>query len=75
MLKFRVDRCKSHKSLWSFTGVTGEQELTLPRVYIFTTQQNISNLTICPFHRSQLGLVENAAENMQGKKQFAKFRM
>ena len=38
-------------------------------------QQDISSLTICPCHRSELGLVENAAENEQGKKQFAKFRV
>ena len=70
-----VKDIESHKSHWSFTGVTGEQELILLRAAIFTTLQDISNLTICPFHRSELGLVENAAENMQGKKQFAKFRM
>ena len=45
------------------------EELILLRAATFTTQKNISNLTICPFHRSELGLVENAAENMQGKKQ------
>ena len=33
--------------------------------YFHYTQQDISNLTICPFHRSELGLVENAAENMK----------
>ena len=38
-------------------------------------QQDISSLTICPCYRSELGLVENAAENEQGKKQFAKFRI
>ena len=38
-------------------------------------QQDISSLTICPCHRSELGLVENAAESEQGKKQFAKFRV
>ena len=47
---------ESHKSLWSFTGVTGEQELILLRAAIFTTQQDVSNLTICPFHRSELGI-------------------
>ena len=62
-------KTESHKSLWSFTGVTGEQELILLRAAIFATQQDISNLTICPFHRSELGLVENATENMKGKKQ------
>ena len=66
---------ESHKFLWSFTGVTGEKELTLPRVATFTTQQGISNLTICPFHWSELSLVEDATENVQGKKLFANFRM
>ena len=70
-----VKDTERHKSLWSFTGVTGEKELILLRAAIFTTQQDISNLIICPFHRSELGLVENAAENMQGKKQFAKFKI
>ena len=44
-----------HKSLWSFTGVTGEQELILLRAGIFTAQQDVSDLAICPFHRSELG--------------------
>ena len=44
-----------HRSLWSFTGVTEEQELVLLRAGIFTTQQDVSDLTICPFHRSELG--------------------
>ena len=47
---------ESHKSLWSFTGVTGEQELTLLKAGIFTAQQDVSNLSICPFHRSELGI-------------------
>ena len=51
-----VKDIESHKSLWSFTGVTGEQELILLRAAIFTTQQDVSNLTICPFHRSELGI-------------------
>ena len=66
-----VKDIESNKSLLSLTGATGEQELIFLRAAIFTTQQDISNLTICPFHQSELGLVENAAENMQGKKQFA----
>ena len=45
-----------HKSLWSFTGVTGEQELIPLRAGIFTTQQDVSDLNICPFHRSELGI-------------------
>ena len=36
-------------------GVTGEQELILLRAGIFSTQQDVSDLTICPFHRSELG--------------------
>ena len=50
-----VKDIERHKSLWSFTGVTGEQELILLRAGIFTTQQDVSDLTICPFHRSELG--------------------
>ena len=53
-----VKDIESHKSLWSFTLVTGEQELIFLRAAIFTTQQDISNLTIFPFHRSELGLAE-----------------
>ena len=45
-----------HKCLWSFTGVTGEQELILLRAGIFTMRQDVSDLTICPFHRSELGI-------------------
>ena len=51
-----VKDIERHKSLWSFTGVTGEQELILVRAGIFTTQQDVSDLTICPFHRSELGI-------------------
>ena len=57
-----VEDIESHKSLWSFTGVTGEQELILLIAVIFTPQQDISILTICPFHRFELGLVENTNE-------------
>ena len=58
-----------------FYRVTGKQELILLRAALFTMQQDISSLTICPCYRSELGLVENVAENEQGKKQFAKFRI
>ena len=44
-----------HKSLWSLTGVTGEQELIVLRAGIFTTQQDLSDLNIFPFYRSELG--------------------
>ena len=50
-----VKDIERHKSLWSFTGVTGELELILLRAGIFTSQQDVSDLTICPFHRSELG--------------------
>ena len=45
-----------HKSLWSFTGVTGEQQIILQRAGTFTMQQDVSYLTICPFYRFELGL-------------------
>ena len=51
-----VKDIESHKLLWSFTGVTGEQERILLRAAIFTTQQDVTNLTICPFHLSELGI-------------------
>lgn len=47
---------ENHKSLWSFAGVNGEQELILLRAGIFNTQQDVSAFTICPFHRSELGI-------------------
>ena len=50
-----VKDIERHKSLWSFTGVTEEQELILLRAGIFRTQQDVSDLTIGPFHRSELG--------------------
>ena len=50
-----VKDIERHKSLWSFAGLTGEQQLILLRALIFTTQQDVSDLTICHFHRSELG--------------------
>lgn len=50
-----VKDIERHKSLWSLTGVTGEQELIVLRAGIFTTQQDVSDLTIFPFYRSELG--------------------
>ena len=47
---------ENHKSLWSFAGVNGEPELILLRAGIFNTQQDVSAFTICPFHRSGLGI-------------------
>ena len=54
LLSFVKD-IERHKSLWSLTGVTGEQELIAQRAGIFTMQQDVSDLTICPFYRSELG--------------------
>ena len=50
-----VKDIERRKSLWSFTGVFGEQELILLRTGIFTTHQDVSDPTICPFHCSELG--------------------
>ena len=44
-----VKDIERHKLLSSFTGVTGAQELILLRAGIFTTQQDVSDLTICPW--------------------------
>ena len=50
-----VKDMERHTSLWSFTGVTGEQELILLRAGICTTQQDVSDLTICPIHHCEIG--------------------
>ena len=39
----------------AFTGVTGEQQIILQRAGIFTMQRDVRDLTICSFHRSELG--------------------
>ena len=53
MLSYNKD-IENSKSLWSFAGVNGEQELILLRAGIFNTQQDVSAFTICPLHRSEL---------------------
>ena len=58
-----VKDIERHKSHWSFTGVTGEQELGFLRAGIFTTQQDVSDLTICPFHRTELGIEWRRSSN------------
>ena len=50
-----VKDIERHRSLWAFTEATGEQELILLIAYFFTTQLDVSDLTICPFHRLDLG--------------------
>ena len=45
-----------HKSLYKFTGPENEVELTLCRAAMFTKSKSLSSMTICPNHRSKLGL-------------------
>ena len=45
-----------HKSLWRFQDVKSEVELILARAAMFTMPQNVNTMTICPSHRSSLGL-------------------
>ena len=47
---------QGHKSAWCFAGVKNESELNLARAGIFyMSAKDINALTICPFHRSELG--------------------
>ena len=47
---------QGHKSAWCFAGVKNESELILARAGIFyMSAKDVNNLTICPFHRSDLG--------------------
>src|SRR6056300_904096 len=46
----------NHLSLFSFSGVESEIDLILARSSIFKRPKNIETMTICPFHRSKLGL-------------------
>ena len=45
-----------HKSTWKIADVETEVELILARAAIFTFLENIAQLTICPYHRSSLGI-------------------
>jgi len=45
-----------HKSLWQFQDVKSEVDLILARAAMFTVPQNVDTMTICPSHRSSLGL-------------------
>ena len=45
-----------HKSLWQFQDVKREVDLILARAVMFTVPQNVNTMTICPSHRSCLGL-------------------
>jgi hypothetical protein len=47
----------SHRSIWSFSGVESEDELILCRAGIFYAHpKDESALTVCPYHRSELGI-------------------
>ena len=47
---------QGHKSAWCFAGVKNESELNLARAGIFyMSAKDINAVTICPFHRSELG--------------------
>ena len=45
-----------HTSFLSITDVNSEVELLLARASIFSPPDDIQRLTICPFHRSSLGM-------------------
>ena len=46
----------SHKSAFSIVGIENEVELLLARVSIFSLPRNIEKWTVCPRHRSTLGV-------------------
>ena len=47
---------KSHKRFLQFSGVETEIELILARSGIFEKPVNFSEMTVCPLHRSSLGI-------------------
>ena len=60
---------QGHKSAWCFAGVKNESELNLARAGIFyMSAKDINALTICPFHRSELGTGWRRSQNSQKKK-------
>ena len=51
-------------SAWCFAGVENESELILARAGIFyMSAKDINALTICPFHRSELGTGWQRSQN------------
>ena len=55
---------QGHKSAWCFAGVKNESELILARAGIFyMSAKDINALTICPFHRSELGTGWRRSQN------------
>ena len=58
---------QGHKSAWCFAGVENESELILARAGIFyMSAKDINALTICPFHRSELGTGWRRSQNTCG---------
>ena len=45
----------SHTASYHFSGVKDEVDLILSRAAVFRQPPNISSMTICPLHRSNLG--------------------
>jgi len=45
-----------HKTKYSFSGPDDEVDLILSRAGIFGKPENLSTMTVCPLHRSKLGL-------------------
>ena len=46
----------NHKSLWNFQDVDNEVELILARAAVLSIQESVQTMTICPSHRSSLGI-------------------
>ena len=47
---------RSHKRFLQFSGVETEVELILARSGVFVKPENFSEMTVCPLHRSSLGI-------------------
>jgi hypothetical protein len=45
-----------HKAMFAFYDIDDEIELILARACIFSSPQNIDQMTICPAHRASLGI-------------------
>ena len=55
-LSFCDKDIKSHMKSLQFSGVSTEADLILARCGIFERTESFSKMTICPFHRSSLGI-------------------
>ena len=53
----------SHKAAFKFTGPTNEIELILCRASLFTITSKVTEMTICPSHRANLGLAWSRGAN------------